>query len=204
MHTVTIVKRNTSTAIGHKIGCADTSLTRLIGLLGRNRLAAGEGIWIHPCSGVHTFGMKFAIDVVGLDREMRVVKLWRRLKPHRLTSISTKVHSVLELASGEIDARSLGIGQALYALPRPYRLAQDPSDQNGSSETVSPPGVSTVSLYAVQGPLHLTQFLQGLHCLTRLRRGLHFPTQFRQATQLSTTVKASNGKTERARWPTRN
>lgn len=117
MQTVTILRRDNRTAVGHKIECAHTSLTRLIGLLGRSTLNAGEGIWIQPSSGVHTFGMRFAIDVVGLDRNMRVVKLWRHLKPHRCTSISVAICSVLELASGQIEAHSLQIGQILDAIP---------------------------------------------------------------------------------------
>jgi uncharacterized protein len=117
MQTLRILTRDTNTPIAHMIGCANTSLTRLFGLLGRSKLNAGEGIWIDPSSGVHTFGMRFAIDVVGLDRDMRVVKLWPHLKPNRMTSISTKVRSVLELAAGEIEARSLQIGQGLYATP---------------------------------------------------------------------------------------
>lgn len=116
MQTVTILTCDTSAAVAHKIECADTSLTRLVGLLGRSALNAGEGLWIHPSSGVHTFGMRFAIDVVGLDRNMRVIKLWRRVQPHRMTSVSTRIRSVLELAAGEIDARSLKIGQMLYAV----------------------------------------------------------------------------------------
>ena len=119
MQTVTIRERYTRAAVAHRVECADTSLTRLVGLLGRSVLNAGEGIWIQPSSGVHTFGMRFAIDVVGLDRDMRVVKLWRRVQPHRITSVSTKIRSVLELAAGEIDTRSLKIGQTLYAVSTP-------------------------------------------------------------------------------------
>lgn len=115
MQTVSILTRDTSAVVAHKVECADTSITRLVGLLGRSALNAGEGIWIQPSSGVHTFGMRFAIDAVGLDRDMRVVKLWRRVQPHRMTSVSTRICSVLELAAGEIDARSLEIGQTLYA-----------------------------------------------------------------------------------------
>ena len=115
MQTVTILNKTNCTEIGSYIRRADTSLTRLVGLLGRNSLEAGEGIWIRPSSGIHTFGMRFVIDVVGLDREMRVVKLWARVKPQRATAISTKVQSVLELAAGEIEARSIRIGDTLHA-----------------------------------------------------------------------------------------
>jgi len=102
-----------ATTVGTRITIADTSLTRLIGLVGRRRLDAGRGLLIRPSSGVHTFGMLFSIDVIGLSRSMQVVKLWRRLPPFRMTSISWKVHSVLELAAGEIDTRRIEVGDQL-------------------------------------------------------------------------------------------
>jgi uncharacterized membrane protein (UPF0127 family) len=89
--------------VGDKIELADTSLKRMFGLLGRSGLRAGGGLWIKPSSGVHTFGMSFPIDVVGLDRNRKVIKLWRSLVPFRVTSISFRMHSVLELPSGTIS-----------------------------------------------------------------------------------------------------
>src|ERR1051325_9220108 len=56
---------------------------RLRGLLGRRWLESGTGIWITPCSGIHTFGMRFAIDVLLPDRDMRIVRIARTLKPNR-------------------------------------------------------------------------------------------------------------------------
>jgi uncharacterized membrane protein (UPF0127 family) len=85
--------------VGARIGLADTSMTRLFGLLGKRGLEAGSGILIRPSNGVHTFFMQFPIDVVGVDRDLRVVKLWPRLVPWRVTSVSRKVQSVIELAS---------------------------------------------------------------------------------------------------------
>lgn len=117
MQTVAILNRLNGVVIGERIGCAQTSITRLVGLLGRSNLEGGEGIWIRPSSGIHTFGMRFAIDVVGLDRDMRVIKLWSRVKPHRVTSVSTRIRSVLELAAGEIAARSIQLGDVLNASP---------------------------------------------------------------------------------------
>lgn len=113
MKTATITNSSTGTVIGDQIEWADTSLTRLVGLLGRHGLAAGGGIWIRPSSGIHTFGMRFSIDAVGLDAGLRVVKLWPHVKPHRISSLSMKVRSVLELAAGEISARSIGLGHVL-------------------------------------------------------------------------------------------
>src|SRR5271163_4317452 len=92
-----------ATTVGTRITIADTSLSRLVGLAGRRRLDAGCGLLISPSSGIHTFGMLFAIDVIALNKSLRVVKLWQRLPPFRITSISLKVHSVLELPAGEIS-----------------------------------------------------------------------------------------------------
>ena len=119
MQMLVILNRTTRADIGDRIECADTSLTRLVGLLGRRGLEAGGGIWIRPSSGVHTFGMRFAIDVVGLDQGMRVVKLWPRIKPHRMTSINPKVRSVLELVAGQIEARAIRVGDTLDVKPVP-------------------------------------------------------------------------------------
>lgn len=99
--------------IGDRIGLADTSLTRLFGLLGRSSLDPGDGILIRPSSGVHTFFMRFAIDVVALDKQLRVLRLWPRLRPWRLTSVSLKTHSVLELAPGQIEACGIEVGDQL-------------------------------------------------------------------------------------------
>lgn len=76
-------------------------------------LDAEEGLWIRPCSGVHTFGMAFAIDVVGLDGDWRVTKLWQNLRPHRMTSLVPRVRSVIELPAGSIDNRSIHLGDVL-------------------------------------------------------------------------------------------
>jgi uncharacterized protein len=102
-----------SVTIGTRIGLADSSLTRLFGLLGRRSLEPGAGLLIQPSSGVHTFFMMFSIDVVALDRELRVLHVWRRLAPFRVTPISLKTWSSLELAPGEIDHCGIEPGDRL-------------------------------------------------------------------------------------------
>jgi uncharacterized membrane protein (UPF0127 family) len=93
---------------------AETSLRRAVGLLGRTCLQGHEGLWIKPSSGVHTIGMRFPIDVVGLDAQFRVVRLWPSLKPYRLTAIVPKVRTVLELAAGRITESGLRLGDQLH------------------------------------------------------------------------------------------
>jgi uncharacterized membrane protein (UPF0127 family) len=78
---------------------ADRGATRRKGLLGRDGLSAGEGLWILPCEAVHTFCMRFPIDLVYLDRKHQVKKVRSDVRPWRL-SACLSAHSVLELASG--------------------------------------------------------------------------------------------------------
>lgn len=108
---VTNITRGTT--VGERVEVAETSLRRMWGLLGRRGLDAGGGLWIRPSSGVHTVGMAFSIDVVGLDRDLKVIKLWREIPPFRVTSISTKVKSVLELPCGVIADAQLSVGDQL-------------------------------------------------------------------------------------------
>jgi len=64
-------------------------------------LSPGEGLWIVPCEGIHTFGMQFPIDLVYLDRNKQVKKVRHAVPPGRLSACLT-AHSVLELAAGSI------------------------------------------------------------------------------------------------------
>ena len=102
-----------ATVIANAITVADTSLQRAVGLLRHKHLEQGAGIWIRPCSGVHTFGMSFAIDVIGLDKNMCVVRLWPKLRPNRMTAIYPSVRTVLEVASGAISASGVALGDQL-------------------------------------------------------------------------------------------
>lgn len=89
------------TVLGDRIQLAGNARDRRKGLLGRNRLDTGEGLWIVPCEAVHTFGMRFAIDLIYLDKKHRVVKTRSQVRPGRL-SICLTAHSVIELAPGTI------------------------------------------------------------------------------------------------------
>lgn len=91
--------RTTVLATGAEV--ADTGARRLAGLLGRERLDPGEGLWIRPCEAVHTFFMKFAIDLVYLDRHQKVRKVRHAVRPWRLSACLI-AHSVLELPAGSV------------------------------------------------------------------------------------------------------
>jgi uncharacterized membrane protein (UPF0127 family) len=78
--------------------------------MGRKHFAAGDGLWIVPCHGVHTFAMKFPIDVIYLDANQQVVHLEHALKPWRIAPVSLRTASVLELPSGTLEATGTGVG----------------------------------------------------------------------------------------------
>ena len=113
MRLVTVTNTNRHTVIGDQIEVADTSSTRLFGLLGKKHLDTGKGLWIRPSSGVHTFFMSIPIDVIGLDKNRTIIKLWPNLVPWRVTSVSTKLHSVVELPAGRIAQCNTQLGDTL-------------------------------------------------------------------------------------------
>jgi hypothetical protein len=84
------------------------------GLLGRRELPSGEGILLNPASSVHMAFMRFPIDAVFLDRDMRVVKVASDLRPWRLAG-SKGAKSVLEIPAGEARRRGLSVGDRLIA-----------------------------------------------------------------------------------------
>ena len=113
MQLITVTDETRGTLIGHRIQVADSSLTRLVGLLGRKGVDAGAGLWIKPSSGVHTVFMRFPIDVIGLDKNRRVIKLWSKLVPYRVTSVSTELRSVIELTAGRIAECGVQLGDQI-------------------------------------------------------------------------------------------
>jgi uncharacterized membrane protein (UPF0127 family) len=82
-----------------ELAVANTHWTRLRGLLGLSSddFRNGSGLWIVPCKGVHTLGMRFPIDVIYLDAAMKVVELRTAVKAWRVTPIRRQATSVLEL-----------------------------------------------------------------------------------------------------------
>jgi uncharacterized membrane protein (UPF0127 family) len=104
------------TWIGDAIDTAESSAQRRTGLLKHDRLDEGSGLWIVPCEAVHTFFMKFAIDLIYLDRKRQVRRIVRDLRPWRF-SMCLPAHSVLELPTGTIDRTNTQRGDELELLP---------------------------------------------------------------------------------------
>lgn len=102
---------------------AATFARRLRGLLGQRGLAAGEGLLIRPTNSIHTFFMRFSIDVVFLDRSGVVVKLVSNLRPWRV-AFARQGRDAVELRAGEADARGIRVGDRL-ALRTAFALRTD-------------------------------------------------------------------------------
>jgi uncharacterized membrane protein (UPF0127 family) len=83
------------------------------GLLGRRALEAGEGLWIVGSMGVHSFGMRFPIDVAYLDGELKVLHVIRNMRPNRFGRISFKTETVLELPAGTLAGTQTVAGDSL-------------------------------------------------------------------------------------------
>jgi uncharacterized protein len=105
------VKRVFRTTLGQtlEVELADGFWSRAKGLLGRSSLAPNDGLMITPCSSVHTVGMRFAIDVVFLDRAGQVKSIVRGLKPYRTAACRNAVR-VLELAEGGCERHGVSVG----------------------------------------------------------------------------------------------
>ena len=97
--------RTRNTVLARAAELADTSAKRRTGLLKHERLEPGDGLWIVPCESVHTFFMKFPIDLVYLDKDRKVRKVRHAVAAWRM-SACLSAHSVLELPAG--TARETG------------------------------------------------------------------------------------------------
>ena|ERR1700733_7424420 len=94
---------------------AATHWSRLRGLMGKDAasFSAGNGLWIIPSRGVHTFAMRFPIDVLYLDRDKHVVHVEENLKPWRIAKVSMRTVSVLELPENTLKSSGTAVGDEI-------------------------------------------------------------------------------------------
>ena len=117
--TVKLLIRNVTrdSVVADNADIADTSQKRRTGLLKHTHLAAGEGLWIVPCEAVHTFGMKFPIDVVYVSKQKKVLKIRDNMKKSRM-SMCLRAHAVLELPAGWAAQVGLEVADQLEVTKR--------------------------------------------------------------------------------------
>jgi uncharacterized membrane protein (UPF0127 family) len=107
-----VTNKTRGRVLADRANIADTSAKRRTGLLKHTGLEPGEGLWIVPSEGVHTFGMKFPIDVVFLNRKRKILKIRPNMVRGRI-ALSLLGHSVLELPAGTLDETGTERGDEL-------------------------------------------------------------------------------------------
>lgn len=92
---------------------ARSFLSRMVGLLGHDHLDPGQALIIESCRSIHTWGMRFPIDAVFVDRDWRVVALQQGLRPGQITPWYWGASRVIEVPNGAVSEAKLGVGDQL-------------------------------------------------------------------------------------------
>jgi uncharacterized membrane protein (UPF0127 family) len=111
-----ITHSRTGAVVAGNAVLADSPLSRMKGLLGRRSMPAGEAIILRPASSIHTLFMRFALDVIYLDREDTVVKVVPDLVPWRF-SAAPGARTVIEMAAGATKGLGIESGDRLVLSP---------------------------------------------------------------------------------------
>jgi uncharacterized protein len=113
MRRLTARNASLNTVIADRVDVAATRAARAVGLLSRTGLEPGEALWIVPSRGVHTWGMRFAIDVLALDEEGNVIDCVSNLRPWRVRLPRRGTAGVLELPAGTLAASRTDMGHKI-------------------------------------------------------------------------------------------
>ncbi|MEE6251193.1 MAG: DUF192 domain-containing protein [Bdellovibrionota bacterium] len=100
-------------ALTSKLDVADHFYKKLVGMMGKSKFPENYCLWIKKTSSIHTHFMKVPIDVVFVNREMCVEKIYWNLKPWKITWPNFKYDSVFEFTRGTLDKQQLEIGDQL-------------------------------------------------------------------------------------------
>jgi len=119
-----VVNLTRNTILASSVEVAGSGPRRSKGLLGRKGLEPGTGLWIVPCEAVHTFWMQFPIDLVYLDRNLRIRKLRSSVGPWRMSACMA-AHSVIELAPGAIRDSKTEPGDVVELSPADAKSTED-------------------------------------------------------------------------------
>ncbi len=111
--------RNAATGrvLAWRVRRAEGWFERTVGFLPRVTIAPEEGLWFEGCHAVHTIGMRTPLDMVFLDKELRVVKVAPNVMPHKLYVAAKDAHIVAEFGPGFVAANPLAIGDRLGIEP---------------------------------------------------------------------------------------
>jgi len=111
-----LLNERTGELVANDVELASTRETRRKGLLGRESLSAEAALVLAPCCSIHTAFMRFPIDVAFVDRDGRVIRFVRDLKPWKI-AVSLRARAAIEFAAGSLRARDVRLGDRLYVSP---------------------------------------------------------------------------------------
>ncbi|EQC46829.1 DUF192 domain-containing protein [Bacteriovorax sp. Seq25_V] len=106
------LKKQSGELIAEKIKIADSFFARLIGLMFKGPLVEFDSLLIKKCNSIHTFFMKYPIDVVFMNKNFKVVRVYRNIKPWRMTRIVFGATQVIEFEAGKLKG-DLKVGEEL-------------------------------------------------------------------------------------------
>ncbi len=107
-----VLNESNGNVVADEVRVADDIWSRFWGLMGRRSLPEGHALLLEPCSSIHTLFMRFAIDVIFLDRENRVVKVYPNVKPFRAV-VGHRARKALEVAAGSAARAQVEEGNQL-------------------------------------------------------------------------------------------
>ncbi|MDP2928216.1 MAG: DUF192 domain-containing protein, partial [Candidatus Omnitrophota bacterium] len=96
-----LINQTKNTVLAEDVFIANTPFKRIKGLLGRKVFLPNQAIILDPCNSVHTFFMRFAIDILFVDKDYKVIKAILKLDPNRITRIYWQAIRVIELPAGK-------------------------------------------------------------------------------------------------------
>ena len=97
-----IINKTKNTLLAKDIVIANTPFKRMKGLLGKKEFREGQALILKPCNSVHTFFLRFAIDVIFVDKHSKVIEAISCLKPFHLTRVHWLSALAIELPAGII------------------------------------------------------------------------------------------------------
>ena len=89
--------------ISDDVKVANSFVERGVGLMFKKEMVGFNALLIDPCKSIHTFFMKYDLDVLFIDSKWKIVKIKRNLKPWRMTMLSFRTTRVLEMKGGELS-----------------------------------------------------------------------------------------------------
>jgi uncharacterized protein len=101
------------TTVAGAVVMADNPWQRFKGLMGKRELAAGSGLCLRPCSSIHMFFMRIPLDVVFMDKDGTIVRIYPSLRPWRVTRVIRNAKACLELPAGTVAVAGLQVGDRL-------------------------------------------------------------------------------------------